>query len=85
VNDKFVMKSWGQATAGFAESGIKLVADGNADYTKAIDLVLNASGNRMGLRCTRFAGIVEDGVFTAVEVDSSGLDKSSAESILALL
>ena len=28
VNDKYVMKSWGDATPGFAKSGIFLVADG---------------------------------------------------------
>jgi peroxiredoxin len=85
VNDKFVMKSWGQGTTGFAESGIKLVADGNGDYTKAIDLVKDATGGRMGLRCTRFAAILEDGVFKAVEVDEAGLEKSSAEAILGML
>jgi len=85
VNDKFVMKSWGLATPEFAKSGIKLVADGNGDYTKAIDLVKDASGGRMGLRCTRFAAIIEDGVYKTVEVDEAGFEKSSAESILSLL
>jgi peroxiredoxin len=28
VNDRFVMKSWGDATSGFAASGVQLVADG---------------------------------------------------------
>lgn len=85
VNDKFVMKCWGQATAGFAESGIKLVADGNADYTKAIDLVKDATGGRMGLRCTRFAAVLEEGVFKVLNVDAEGFDTSSAETILAAL
>jgi len=35
VNDKYVMKAWGLSTPGFIESGIKLVADGNGELTKA--------------------------------------------------
>lgn len=85
VNDKFVTKSWAQATAGADGSGIKFIADGNADYTKALDLVKDATGGRMGLRCTRFAAVLENGVFKNVEVDAAGFEKSSAESILSLL
>jgi peroxiredoxin len=40
VNDKFVMKEWGKATEGCLKSGIILVADGNANFTKALNLVL---------------------------------------------
>lgn len=85
VNDWFVMKAWGKATKGLLESGIKLVADGNGSYTKAIDMELDLTGGRLGHRCIRFASVVENGVFKSVEVDVKGLEKSSAESILASL
>ena len=85
VNDKYVMKSWGLSTADFTKSGIKLVADGNGDLSKAMGLSKDASGSRMGLRSTRYAAIVERGVVKAIEVDEKGLDKSSAETILSLL
>ena len=85
VNDKYVMKSWGLSTADFMKSGIKMVADGNGDLAKAMGLAKDASGSRMGVRSTRFAAIVESGVLKAIEVDEKGLDKSSAETILALL
>lgn len=85
VNDFFVMKAWGKATKGLAESGIKLVADGNGDYTRAVNMELDLTAGRLGLRCTRYASIVENGVYKSVEVDVKGLEKSSAESILASL
>jgi peroxiredoxin len=84
-NDYFVMKAWGKATKGLLESGIKLVADGNGDYTRAIGMEIDLSGGRLGKRCARFASVVENGVYKSVEVDAKGLEKSSAESILASL
>jgi len=85
VNDLFVMKAWGKSYPTFAESGIKLVADGNGDYTRALGLELDLTAHRLGLRSKRFAAIIENGVFTAIEIDDAGLEKSSAESILAIL
>jgi len=85
VNDLFVMKAWGKSYETFADSGIKLVADGNGDYTRALGLELDLTAHRLGLRCKRFAAIVENGVFTTLEIDDAGLEKSSAEAILAIL
>lgn len=85
VNDLFVMRAWGKSYPAFAESGIKLVADGNGDYTRAIGMELDLTAHRLGLRCKRFAAIIEDGKFTAIEIDDAGLEKSSAEAILAIL
>lgn len=84
-NDYFVMKAWGKATKGLADSGIKLVADGNGDYTRAVEMEIDLSGGRLGKRCARFASVVENGVYKSVEVDAKGLEKTSAESILAYL
>lgn len=85
VNDYFVMKAWGKSTTGLANSGIKLVADGNGELTRALGMELDLTGGRLGLRCTRFASVVENGVFKSVEVDVKGLEKSSADSILSSL
>lgn len=85
VNDLFVMKAWGKSYENFADSGIKLVADGNGDYTRALGLEVDLSAYRLGLRCKRFAAIVENGVFTTLEIDDAGFEKSSAEAILAIL
>lgn len=85
VNDLFVMKAWGKAYPAFADSGIKLVADGNGDFARAIGMELDLTAHRLGLRSKRFAAIIENGAFTAIEVDDAGLEKSTAEAILAIL
>lgn len=85
VNDKYVMRAWAEATPGCKDTGIKLVADGNGDFAKAFGLSKDATGSKMGIRCTRFAAIVEEGNVTSLQVDEKGLEKSSAENILSLL
>lgn len=82
VNDVFVMNAWGNASN--AEQLI-MAADGNGDLAKALDLTLDASGFGMGIRSKRYAMIIDNGVITAINVDESGFEKSSAEAVLALL
>mmetsp|Transcript_23255 Transcript_23255/g.31855 ORF Transcript_23255/g.31855 Transcript_23255/m.31855 type:complete len:199 (-) Transcript_23255:68-664(-) len=85
VNDKYVMRAWAEATEGCKDSGIILVADGNGDFTKAMGLSKDATGSKMGIRCTRFAAIIEEGNISSLQVDEQGFEKSSAENILSLL
>lgn len=82
VNDVFVMDAWGKAQN--AEELIML-ADGNADYTTALGLVLDGSGFGMGNRSQRYAMIVDDGVVTYLGVDSKGIELSAADAVLAEL
>lgn len=83
VNDVFVMDAWGKASG--AGDKVLMLADGNAEYTKALGLELDASGFGMGVRGQRFAMVVEDVRVTALEVEpaASGCTVSSASSILA--
>ena len=82
VNDVFVMDAWGKAAN--AEY-LMMLADGNGDFTKALDLVLDASVYGMGARSKRFAMIVNDGVVSLLNVDEAALEGTSAEAILAAL
>jgi peroxiredoxin len=83
VNDAFVMGAWGKAQN--AEE-LLMLADGNADFTKALGLVLDGSGFGLGTRSQRFAMIVEDGTVTHLNVEAGpGVDISSAETMMALL
>src|SRR5215471_13680173 len=59
VNDAFVMGAWGKANN--AAGKVRMLADGNGDFTKALGLTLDASGFGMGLRSQRYAMIVKDG------------------------
>jgi peroxiredoxin len=84
VNDLFVMHAWGK-DQGVGEK-ILMLADGNADYSRALGLEIDSSPWGMGIRSQRFAIVADDGVATAVAVDEPGqFEVSSAEAILERL
>jgi peroxiredoxin len=84
VNDVFVMKAWDKASA--VDGKVLMLADGNAEYAKALGLELDATGFGMGIRGKRFAIIVENGVAKQVLVEAPGEFKvSSAEHVLEQL
>ena len=84
VNDAFVMKAWGKAQS--VEGKVEMLADGNADYTKALGLEFDGSGFGMGTRGQRFALVVDQGVVKQVNVEAKGEFKvSSAEHVLTQL
>lgn len=84
VNDAFVMQAWGQHRD--VPSGLRLLADGNGDFTRALGLELDASGYGMGVRSKRFALYAEDGVVRGLWVEAPGEYRvSSAEHVLAEL
>jgi peroxiredoxin len=84
VNDAFVMGAWGKASA--AGGKVRMLADGNGEFTRAVGLELDASGFGMGKRSQRYAMIVKDGRVEHLLVEPGpGLAASSAESVLAKL
>jgi peroxiredoxin len=82
VNDAFVMGAWGKSQN--AEH-ILMLADGNAELARALGLELDGTGFGMGIRCKRFAMIVNDGTVELLNIDAAALEKTSAEAILAAL
>lgn len=83
VNDAFVMSAWGKAQN--AEHLIML-ADGNAELTKAMGLELDGTGFGLGIRCKRMAMIVDNGSVTHLAIEPpGGIVVTSAETILQLL
>jgi len=84
VNDAFVMGAWGDQQK--AHGKVRMVADGNGEFTKALGLGLDASGFGMGQRSQRFALVAKDGKVEQVLVEPGpGLNVSSAESVLGKL
>jgi peroxiredoxin len=84
VNDVHVMDAWGKDQGVTGE--IAMLADGNGDYAKALDLELDGRPFGMGMRSKRFAIVVDDGVASHVAVEAPGkFEVSSAESVLAIL
>ena len=82
VNDAFVMGAWQKDQNA---QQITMLADGNAEFTKALGLELDASGNGMGTRSRRFALIANGGVVEYLGVDAKGVEESSAETVLGKL
>ena len=84
VNDPFVMQAWGDSVD--VPHGLQMLADGNADFVRALGLEMDASAYGMGLRARRFALYAEDGVVRHLFVEAPGEFKvSSAENVLASL
>jgi peroxiredoxin len=84
VNDAFVMKAWGKAQN--TEDKVDMLADGNAEYTKALGLEFDGSGFGMGTRGQRFALVIDNGVVKNVNVEAKGEFKvSSADYVLSQL
>lgn len=84
VNDAFVMKAWGKAQN--TDGKVDMLADGNADYTKALGLELDATGFGMGIRGQRFSVVVDNGVVKQLNIEPKGEFKvSSAEHVLTQL
>ena len=84
VNDPFVMQAWARSQA--VPDGLQMIADGNAELTRALGLELDASAYGMGIRSKRFALLVEDGIVTQVLVEAAGEFRvSTAENMLEQL
>ena len=84
VNDAFVMDAWGKGSN--AGGKVRMLADGNGDFTRAVGLGLDASGFGMGQRSQRYAMILRDGKVEKLLVEPGpGLNTSSADSVLSHL
>jgi peroxiredoxin len=69
VNDVFVMNAWKKDSG--AEGKIEFLADGSADFAKALELSLDASAGGLGIRSKRYSMIVDDGVVKALNVEEA--------------
>lgn len=84
VNDAFVLGAWSKTNS--ADGKVTMLADGNGDFAKAVDLTMDGSKFGLGLRGQRYSMLVEDGVVTQLNVEAPGEFKvSSAEHLLEQL
>ena len=81
VNDAFVMDAWGKNQN--VGDKVMMVADGNADFAKAVGLEMDGSGYGMGTRIRRFSMVVDNGTVKQLNVEKPGaFEVSNAETIL---
>jgi peroxiredoxin len=84
VNDAWVMDAWGKQHN--ADDQVMMIADGGADFTRAIGLDYENPTPGMGVRSQRYAMIVNDGMVEQLNVEAPREFKvSGAETILASL
>jgi len=83
VNDAFVMGAWGREQK--AAGTVRMMADGNAAFTKALGLDADFSKHGMGTRSQRYSMLVVDGVVKQLNVEQGGFEVSKAEALLAQL
>ncbi len=67
VNDVWVMDAWGKALK--ATGKIHMLADGGADFTKAVGMEVDTGPAGMGLRSRRYSMLVEDGVVKTLNIE----------------
>lgn len=82
VNDAFVMGAWAreQKSAG----KVRMLADGDAVFTKATGLTLDLTGKGLGLRSNRYSMLVKDGKVASLNIEGPGkFEVSDAATLLA--
>lgn len=84
VNDAFVMGAWAkdQKTGG----KLRMMGDGSGTYTKALGLEFDLTARGLGVRCQRFAALVDNGVVKTLNIEAPGkYEVSDAETLLKQL
>lgn len=82
VNDVFVMGAWAREQK--TDGKVRMLADGDAAFTKATGLTLDLAGKGLGLRSNRYSMLVKDGKITALNVEGPGKFEVSDASTLLL-
>jgi len=84
VNDAFVMGAWGRDQK--AGGKVRMMADGSAEFSRAVGLTLDLTARGMGVRSNRYSMLVKDGVVKQLNVEGPGkFEVSDAATMLKQL
>ena len=84
TNDAFVMAHWGKDQKALGK--IRFLADGSAQWAKALGLELDLNPRGMGTRMNRFSMLVDNGVVKQLNVEGPGkFEVSDAGTLLKQL
>lgn len=70
VNDAFVMGAWARDQK--TTDKVRMLADGDAVFTKATGLTLDLTGKGMGLRSNRYSMLIKDGKVASLNIEAPG-------------
>ena len=82
VNDPYVMDAWGKDLN--CDGKVTMLADTNAEFTTALGMASDKPALG-GTRSKRYALVIEGGVIKQMAVDESGIEKTTAESMLEVI
>ena len=81
VNDAFVMGAWAREQKSVGK--VRMLADGDASFTKATGLTLDLTGKGLGLRSNRYSMLVKDGRVATLNIEAPGkFEVSDAATLL---
>jgi len=84
VNDAFVMGAWGRAQK--THGKVRMLADGSAQWTRALGLEFDLTEAGLGVRSRRYSALIDDGVVRRLNLETGGaFEVSSAEDMLKQL
>lgn len=82
VNDAFVMGAWARDQK--TDGKVRMLADGDAAFTKATGLTLDLTGKGLGLRSNRYSMLLKDGKVATLNIEGPGkFEVSDAGTLLA--
>jgi peroxiredoxin len=76
VNDSFVMNAWAKSQN---LENVKVIPDGNGDFTRHMGMLVNMSGATFGYRSWRYAVVVDNGKITHWFVEPGKQDNLPAD------
>jgi glutaredoxin/glutathione-dependent peroxiredoxin len=84
VNDVFVMDAWAKANE--VGDRILMLADGNAEFAKAVGLDVDLGRFGLGVRSNRYSMVVVNGIVRGLNIEQPGkLEVSTAANALCQL
>jgi peroxiredoxin len=82
VNDPFVMGAWGRDQ--HSGGKVRMMADGSAEFTRAMGLDVDMSARGFGVRSQRYSMLIDDGVVRVLNIEEPGkFEVSDASTLLA--
>ena len=82
VNDAMVMAAWGKDLKAIGK--VRMLSDGNAEFTKALGVELDLIARGMGIRSQRYSMLVDNGVVKTFNLEGPGkFEVSGADKMLA--
>lgn len=82
VNDAFVMGAWGRENN--ATGSVRMMADGAAEFTKAVGMDLDLTKRGLGVRSRRYSMLLDDGIIKTINLEDApgGMEVSDADTML---